>query len=320
MSELKKIRKPDFFIVGAAKAGTTALYDFLSQHPEIYMSPIKEPNYFAKDINPEIIRQKVKERLEAEDLNSYFNSGMKRVLHRAYLRNENTYLKLFEAASADKAAGEASPSYLYSSLAAREIHAYCPEARIIIILRQPAQRAYSHYLMDLKLGFTSESFSEALENDKRHTPKGWGANSLYRELGSYYAQVKRYLDIFPQEQVHIVLQEELIQKPSETLRQIFRFLGVNEHIQIHETGLRNESMVPSGWLASILLRSGSLRIKVRNLLKDSYLKKLLLRCMYKKPSRNAEDETTIRMLTGEYRTDIEKLSVLIKRDLSQWLK
>jgi hypothetical protein len=313
-------RKPDFFIVGAAKAGTTALYSYLSQHPEVYMSPIKEPNYFSKDVVLEHLRPQVKKRLEAENLSQYFKDGMNRILHRAYIRDEQLYLQLFSSASPDVKAGEASASYLYSSVAANEIKKFNPAAKIIIILREPAARAYSHYLMDLKLGFVKSDFANALAEDAKAEPKGWGASSLYKELGLYAEQVERYLSIFPKEQVLILLYDDLKKDEKESLRKIYHFLGINEEFIPDKSGFRNESAVPSGTIARLLLRSGSIRVKMRNLLENTPLKPLLLKILYKKPILTDQDSNTIRQLQQGYKNDIQKLSALIQRDLQQWLK
>ncbi|MBP6414624.1 MAG: sulfotransferase, partial [Bacteroidia bacterium] len=130
--------KPDFFIVGAAKSGTTSLYHYLNQHPEIYLSPIKEPNFFSSDIKIENLRQSVKNRIKAENIDQFFNDGMKRTIHRAFIRDEHQYLQLFAPAAPGQLKGEASPSYLYSEVAAKSIFAFNEKAKIIIILREPS--------------------------------------------------------------------------------------------------------------------------------------------------------------------------------------
>ena len=313
-------KKPDFFIVGAAKAGTTALYAYLKQHPQIYMSRIKEPNYFAKDIDTDLLRPQVRKMLEAENISSFINGESTEVIHRAYIRTEEDYLKLFRNVSPETKAGEASASYLYSIVAASEIFKFNPHARIIIILREPAQRAWSHYLMDLKIGFTTLSFSDALEADRLYQPKGWGANSLYRELGFYYLQVKRYLDVFPAEQVCILLQDDLRKNKKETLQNLYRFLGVNDTFIADESGFKNEAAVPSGRLATLMLRSSKLRIYLRNILGNSKIKEILLRLLYKKPEMTDRDKNELKQLKREFAEDIRQLSVLINRDLDAWLQ
>src|SRR5882672_1680365 len=108
------MRKPDCFIVGAPRCGTTAMYTYLGQHPEIFMSARKEPHFFGTDLSSP-----------------------------ALVRDEQQYLSLFAKAQNEKRAGEASVFYLYSQRAAREIHAFCPSARIIIMLRNPVEMMYS---------------------------------------------------------------------------------------------------------------------------------------------------------------------------------
>jgi hypothetical protein len=313
-------KKPDFFIVGAAKSGTTALYHYLRQHPDIYMSPIKEPNFFSTDIILENLRQSVKNRIKAENIDQFFKDGMKRVIHRAYIRNKEQYLQLFSQAASGQVTGEASPSYLYSETAAQEIFKFNENSKIIIILREPSGRAYSHYLMDLKLGFTQDSFKVALEKDRTTTPKGWGASSLYLELGQYYNQVKRYFDTFPSNHILVLLQKDLYQDKSATLKKLFDFLGVSNDFVPHESDFKNESTVPKNKMISYLLKSDFIRVKARNFLEHSPLKKLILHLLYKKPESKNSDEETKKEIKILLKDDVIRLSKLINRNLDEWLK
>ena len=136
MSENKT--EPNFFIVGAPKAGTTSLYKYLESHPDIFMSALKETNYFSFT---EIEEQKL----------YYREKGVS---------DWNSYLSLFENASGKKAIGEASVSYLFYPKTARAIKEKFSDARIIIMLRNPAERALSHYFMDYKMGYVKRKFSE----------------------------------------------------------------------------------------------------------------------------------------------------------------
>ena len=312
--------KPDFFIVGAAKSGTTSLYHYLNQHPEIYLSPIKEPNFFSSDIKIENLRQSVKNRIKAENIDQFFNDGMKRTIHRAFIRDEHQYLQLFAPAAPGQLKGEASPSYLYSEVAAKAIFAFNEKAKIIIILREPSSRAYSHYKMDLKLGFTQDSFKLALEKDKNAIPKGWGSSSLYIELGQYYLQVKRYLDLFPKENVLILLQKDLYKKKEETLKTLFQFLQVKDDFVPIEPEFRNESVIPASRITSFLLKSDFIRVKARNFLGQSKLKKYILNLLYKKSEFNNEDELVLQEIKNQLKEDVMQLSKLINRNLDEWQK
>lgn len=312
--------QPNFFIVGAAKSGTTTLFHYLNQHPEIYMAPIKEPNFFSTDINLENLRQSVKNRIKAENIDQFFKNGMTRTIHRAYIRDLHQYLQMFAPAGPGQIKGEASPSYLYSEVAAKAIFEFNQKAKIIIILREPSSRAYSHYKMDLKLGFTQDSFREALEKDKIADPKGWGSSSLYLELGQYYLQVKRYLDVFPKENVLVLLQKDLYNNKEETIKTLFQFLHVKDDFIPNEPEFKNESVVPSNKLTSLLLKSDFIRIKARNLLEHTKLKKNILKILYKKSEINKKDEEVLQEIKIQLKDDVFQLSKLINRDLSEWLK
>src|SRR5215469_13417957 len=149
---------PSFFIVGAANSGTTSLYGYLKQHPDVFMPALKEPHYFAQ-VTP---------------------SHKQRHL-RTIIRNQAAYLRLFHRADGCKAIGEASPSYLWDANAPYRIARAIPDAKIIILLRDPVERAYSHYLMDVREGLQDLAFAAALKKDWAQQNKGWSVSQLYVE-------------------------------------------------------------------------------------------------------------------------------------------
>ena len=170
---------PNFFIVGAAKSGSTALQEMLSKHPNIYMSPVKEPHYFSNDIkkndfttlNKKFRKQRIK----------FDSDGSVVPRHQLYIDNEEDYLRLFkDSCENHKSLGEASVSYLYSKNAAKNIYQFNSNSKIIIILRNPIDRAFSHFLMDLRLGNTKfTNFIDAMKSDFEIKNKGWGVSHLY---------------------------------------------------------------------------------------------------------------------------------------------
>ncbi len=309
---------PNFFIVGAAKAGTTSVYNYLLGHPQVYLSPIKEPHHFSTDINLEYLRDSDKKKLSAQAIDKFIESDMNDILHRAYITDRKQYLALFRFANNAKAIGEASVSYLYSKTAAEEIFAFNPSAKIIIVLRNPSKRAWSHYLMDLRIGNTHLSFKNALEEDRKHPYKTWGAASLYIELGFYYEQVKRYLDIFPNENVHIILQEDLKKDSQEIIKNIYSFLNIDENFQPNLSSKHNSANIPRNKILNKIMGLGVLRVHVRKLLKRSPLKLKLKKLIYIKPEISTEDNDVIQSLNKLYMEDIHKLEELINRDLSTW--
>ncbi|MBL7923954.1 MAG: sulfotransferase [Bacteroidia bacterium] len=311
---------PNFFIVGAAKAGTTSLYQYLSQHPDVYMSPIKEPNFFATDIQLEAIRPEVKERLRLLDASSFLRGDMKKTMHRAFITKPDEYAALFRFAAGKKAIGEASASYLFSDKAAANIHQYNPDARIIMILRNPVQRAYSHYLMDRRMAVTGLPFEEALEEERKHPVRSWGSTSLYLELGLYAGQVKRYLDLFPRDQVLILLNEELREHPEDTMKRVYAFLGVDTAFSTNFEKEFNAAAVPRNTLVKKIISVNLLRVKVRRALKNSFLKRFIRKALFAKPAEERPSAAVNARLLEYYKNDIQSLSKLIQKDLSKWLQ
>jgi hypothetical protein len=198
---------PNFFIVGAANSGTTSLYRCLNQHPEVFLPALKEPHYFAQ------VRPAYEQR--------YL---------RTYITEESAYLKLFRRGAGYRALGEASPSYLFEVEAPSRIQRVVPQARIIILLRDPLERAHSHYLMDVREGTQDQDFYQAIEKDWYQVQKGWGISHLYVELGLYAQQVDRYMSTFGRKQVLVLMFEELrkaSQNDKSALAKVLRFLDVD---------------------------------------------------------------------------------------------
>ena len=208
--------KPNLFIVGQPKSGTTALHQFLGQHPEIYMSSIKEPHFFCSDFHLESDRAYGKQR--------FFD-----------FRSESAYLQLFAKAGDAKIVGESSTNYLYSHVAAEKIHNFNPDAKIIIILREPAKYLYSLHSHYVK--FTEENEPDfltalSLEADRQQekitSPRVTSPSYLYySQRVEYYQQVKRYCDRFQAKQIKIVIFEDFKSENERIYREILKFLGVD---------------------------------------------------------------------------------------------
>jgi hypothetical protein len=220
--------KPNLFIVGAAKAGTTALRKNLSGHPDIYFSPIKEPHYFSTDISVADFREEFGQDV-ALDLEKYLKKRPLPEHHQAFLRESSHYNELFREVDDQPVVAEASASYLWSTKAATNIYSYNPQSKIIILLRNPVDRAFSHYLMDFRMGYTDLSFKEALLADNRPTNRYWGNAHLYTDLGLYAAQVKRYLDVFPSQQLLLIWHKEFTEDVEATSKRVFDFLDLDSH-------------------------------------------------------------------------------------------
>ena len=277
------MRVPDFFLVGAPKCGTTALYAMLGSHPEIFVSPIKEPDYFAADIRAAVLGERA-------------------------TNDWSRYLDLFSAAAPTQRVGEGSVSYLASRVAAKAIHEWRPDARILMVLRDPADRLFAHYRAAVAAGATRAKFPEwldaAVAREKTETaPIGPVA------AGRYGVNVKRYLDVFPSTQIHIVDYEDFVAEPAAALRGIFRFLGVDETRHIPVNVRRNETRV----LRSRLLRGIGALI---NLLSDGLADRVNLWATV--PSALKPTTKDRALVIRLYEDDIRALAGLTGRDLSRW--
>ena len=311
---------PNFFLVGAPKAGTTSFYRHLGQHPEVYLSPIKEPGYFADEMRPENFRAELRPRMkrELEATSEYVAGPMLDHRHGGFVLDWADYRKLFACADKEQAIGEGSVHYLWSRSAARNIAARIPEARILALLRDPASRAHSQYLHGVTAGVIGVPFREHLERGLRHD-EWFDAAHPFLEFGMYFEQVKRYLDRFPRNRVFIRLYEDFRDHQEETLRDAMAFLGVDPKFKLKPEARLREARVPrnvrvGGWLK----RSGVWQAGRKML--PGRLRKLVRSAALRPRAEVNLDPRDRAFLVEYYRADVEKLAELIGRDLSEWLR
>ena len=308
---------PDFVIAGAAKAGTTALHAILNQHPSIYFSPIKEPHFFSKDIDPTRFNPNFRANTSI-DLDRYFKQYPLPQRFQAFIRSTEHYQRLFEDADPQQITAEASTSYLYSEEAAANLKAYNPNAKVLILLRNPVERAYSHYLMALKFGFTDKSFQNALIADKNKKRKGWGQSELFLELGCYYQQVKRFKAAFPDHQLFIAYHEDFVASPENLLNQLTQWLGLEPFHFDYRVDV-NSADHPRAPRLNALLNKLGLRLKLGYWLPDR-LKPYLKPFFLKQPTDYQGMPPVVkRYLQMYYRYDVEQLANLNQHSLTNWL-
>jgi len=281
--------------VGAAKAGTTSLHAYLSVHPQVFMPVLKEPHYFADfEVAPE------------------FDNFM------PVVRNQSDYQALFNGSHGRVAIGEASPSYLCDAYAAERISSAIPSAKIIISLRNPVERAYSHYLMDFHRGTEKLPFKQALEFDAARPIKGWGQSAQYVELGLYARQVKAYLDWFGRERVMVILFEDLVRDTKGTMGQVAKFLAIDPDgfpdsvfSQVH-----NASDISSGQVARAILRMQSLRRFAKKWVPQRLRREIRDRFLFKKGVKAQLEDDVRQKLAARFVEDVSLLERLLARDLS----
>jgi len=205
---------PDFFIGGVPKAGTTALHVALAQHPHLFLSRVKEPKYFLTDGPPP-------KRGGPGDARTF----------REYMWRREDYEALFADAPPDTLRGESSPFYLWSADAHRRIRDAVPAARMIVVLRDPVDRAHSNWTHLWSHGLESESdFVAACRLEHQRADAGWAPFWRYLELGRYGDQLTRLYETFPREQVLVLRYRLLRERPVDTLDRICAFLGVAQGV------------------------------------------------------------------------------------------
>ncbi len=306
--------------MGAPKAGTTSLYRYLRQHPRIYMSPVKEPSYFSAEVRPERFRQEFQRAAfdGSQKLRRFLDNPFPGVPHPQGIVCEwADYLKLFRRAAEQVAIGEASVCYLWSATAAANIAAAIPEARIIMILRDPAERAFSQYLHNARDGVVLGSFREQIERGVRNTEREFQPLYPFLENGLYYAQVERYLDVFPRERVRILIYEDAWRDPARLVRDIFEFLTVDPAFQVDLTAREHVQQAPRSMAANYLLQKSGVGARLRRVVPASI--RTHVRASLFKPSGSVVmDPQDREFLRDYYREDVRKLTELLGRDLPLW--
>lgn len=307
---------PNFIIIGAIKAGTTALYHYLKQHPQIYMSLTKETNFFA---------------LESLEVDFYWPGSQEKLSHnsikiiQAY-RNSmvtdiETYRAQFLEVADELAIGEASPCYLYSPKAAERIRQFIPSAKLIVILRNPVDRAYSNFLHCIRDGLEPlTDFSQALEEENLRIQSNWWWGFYYLNLGFYYIQLKRYFEIFNRSQIKVYLYEDLNTNPIGLLHKTFEFLSVDPTFVPDITTRHNATGIPRNKvLHALLTRSNLVKQGIKQYVPTQVYQPILNNLMSQNLVKPQLALDLRRKLIGVYRNDIFKLQHLIQRDLSEWL-
>jgi hypothetical protein len=294
--------RPDFFVVGAFKSGSTALYEQLRRHPRIFMPFHKEPLYFGDDLT------------------------------RRYGRmSEADYLRLFNRAQPGQRVGEASTWYLYSVSAAREIKAFAPDARILVVLRNPVDVMYAQHnqlLFNVIEDLPDFEAALAAEPDRRagrRIPSGPinVENLFYRHSVHFAEQLERYIEVFGRDRVHVMLHDDLRRDGAAVVRGALEFLGVDPSLAAAPPNANENRRVRSP-LVQRLIFAPKLLLPLAPFLRRFPLVRSLRTRMLELNSearpRPPMDAALRRRLLDEFAPEIERLGRLIERDLSPWLE
>ena len=278
---------PNFFIIGAIRGGTTSLYEYLKDIPSVYMSAIKEPGYFSKSVDATLLLTEP-------------------------IRSKEKYLKLFENVQNETAIGEASPTYLWDPQAAKLIHQQVPDARIIMILRDPVERAFSHYLMLIGNGSIDSSFEQIIDQSVQLPHDDFSGRII--NAGFYSEQVSRYLELFPRENIKIFIFEEFIKDTKKSVQEVLDFLKVDTTIPDDVKIVDNTFDLPVGNVSKHFIRNKILRAAVRELMPGDSAANLrkIFKKRSEKPPLSSSDKKFVEDI---YREDVKKLEKILGRDL-----
>jgi hypothetical protein len=288
---------PNFLVIGANKAGTTSLYNYLKEHPEIFLSAVKEPSYFALAGLP------------PGSPPGYF---MKKTV-----ATREAYEELFEAVDGEKAVGEASTMYLHNRRAALGIRNEIPDAKLIAILRDPSDRALSAHTMFVRRGVEPlKSFEAAIDEEL-----GGSSWRYYVKYGFYSEGLSRYYELFGPQQVKVFLYEDLRDEPLRVLRDIFDWLDVDPSVTPDVSRRYNVSLsARSVALSKVTERDSRVKSALKTMLPESARGWMKRRARRWNQTRPAELSPVMRQrLIGVFEEDIRRVEGLINRDLSEWL-
>ncbi len=294
---------PHFVVAGAAKAGTTALFEYLGQHPQLFLPHPKEPHYWAfGDMKLQV---------------APYGDG--RTLSRRVVGNLADYERLFDTAQPGQVRGEAAPTTLYVERAADRLAARLPEVRVLMMLRQPADRAYSAYQFQRMRGFEPLSLTDALAAEDERVEAGWQHMYHYRRMGQYSAQVQRFVERFPAEQLHVIVYDDFVRDPLGVLKGVFGFLGVDDAFVPPRTPRPMLSGTPRlPLVARMVSRPNVVRSLARSVVPRRFRPAVVAPLRKASVRRDPIDPTVWDELTASFADDISQLEVLIDRDLSAW--
>jgi len=295
--------KPNFFIVGAPRCGTTALYSYLRQHPDVFLPDYKEPHFFNTDMN----------------------SG-------GAIRDDAEYLALFASARDQARIGEASVYYLSSQAASGRIKAFCPTAKIIVMLRNPVDAVdalHAHQVAAWLEDVWDLEQALALEEERKrgsHIP-AWMDDPhklFYRQTVNFAAQLRIYSEVFGRENLHVIIYDDFKRDTAGAFRQTCTFLGVTPDIQLEFPVVWSNPSFRSRALARFVRRPpGLLRRLSRMIIPGRTRAKVVNALNAWNSVRAPRQPMPARLrnqLTAEFAPQVKELSNLLGRDLSAWTR
>ncbi len=291
---------PNFLMIGAPKSGTTAFYQMLKQHPQIFMTKKKEPHFFSQHLASE-----------------YNIDRSSRYLVKLSVQTLEHYQQLFKGSENYIAVGEASTSYLYSQTACQTIKKMIPQVKLIAILRHPVDRAYSNFMHQRRgLAEPIDHFIDALAAEDIRIRECWLPIWYYKKLSLYFEPLRCYYNTFNSDQIKVIIYDDFITNPESVLQNVFQFLQVDEAFVPDSSIKSNSSGIPKNPLIYRILRKGITLLAATGLVQGQDLRE---RWLHSNLVKQPLDPEIRQSLIPLFKDDILKLQTLINRDLSIWL-
>jgi hypothetical protein len=301
---------PDFFLLGAPKAGTTALHAALARHPQLFLSPVKEPKFYLCDGRPPPRSQ----HRGPGDAHSA----------REWIWRRSRYEALFADAPAGTLRGESTPFYLYDRAAHRRIQADVPDARLLVVIRDPVDRAYSNWMHLRSDGLEPiDDFATAWAAEDERVAAGWAPFWHYRRLGLYGEQLRDLVERFSREQVHVLRYRDLVETPGESLDAVCRFLGVSTGMIAGAERANSHPYVPPSTRAAALSRTLRAGAALGSFVPPQIWRRLsrpLLESLQREGARRPVLDADLRLrLVEAFREDNALLGDVTGRSFADWL-
>ena len=293
--------KPNLFLVGLPKAGTTSLFNYLQIHSEIFFPDVKEPHFFNTDTN---------------------NQGS--------IDEIEKYLALFKNAENQKYVGEASTHYLMSDIAAKNIKDFSPKAKIVIMLRKPSDIIYSAYYQNVYNGTEKENnFEKALmlENSRKHIKGKEVSNAesfhlLYSRFVKYERYIKNYFNVFGKENVLIIFFDDFKNNTEKEFNRVLKFLSIENEGSMSFKQYNSSKKIKSVILRSLLKNPPKFLVYLSKKVFTLKFRRKIIRFIKKKNTvfikKKSISPKTEKMLTEKYTPEVVKLEALLNVDLSHW--
>lgn len=297
-------RLPDFIVAGVARAGTTWLHHVLSQHESVFLTNVKEVNFFSN--------------VESKNPEDYYEPQPDKTYHTKIINDWKTYKKLYKKANEQQLRGDISPSYMWDKNSAKRLREANKDIKIIISLRSPVSRAFSHYKMNYYTGYEKESsFLKAIDK----TSDGfWGGGNCYIDCSYYYESLKTYFDNFNKDNILIVIYEEWIEDQKNLIDNITDFLGIEDFQDYSFNSNYQNKIKPIKYLGTLnFLRNNTIKHTLKKIIpqnKIDYFKRKYFEGDECEMTIPEEEEDKLKTV---FREDIEKTGKLLDKDLlSLW--